>query len=103
MQKYLNAIVVDSFKTVEACFKNEKSLFINSETFLALDIIKAPNIKSNLRNISTVPNVCLVYDLIRFTNPRIEKAVRFVVGNTLICENRKDASQVAYDLGDGNR
>lgn len=103
MQKYLNAIVVDSYKTVDDCFKNESAQFLNSETFLALDKIKAPVIKNHLRNICAVPNVHLMYDLIRISDPKIEKAVRFVVGNTLICQNKREASKVAYELGDGNR
>lgn len=103
MKKYSNAIVVDSFKTVEMIFRNEKSQFIDSETFLALDIIKAPILNKNLRHLA-IPNVSLVYDLIDFRkNPTIEKAIRFVVGNTLLCETREDAARVSYNLGDGQK
>lgn len=98
MHKYLNAIIVDSFETVKLLLKNEKNQFKRTEIYLALDKIKAPNLKEPLRHLKSFPDVKLIYDLINWDIDHIEKAIRFVVGNTLCCSTDEVAQQVAYGL-----
>lgn len=42
--------------------------------------------------------VKLVYDVLKFDPPEIEKAVLFATNNALICETPEDAMKVAYEI-----
>ena len=100
---YQNAIVVDSFATIQMIMKKEPKSMYQSEMFIALDMIKAPNLETSLRNIihpELIGEAKMMYDAVKFVNHH-EKAVRFVLGNTVVCDNRDDARIVAYHLGGG--
>ena len=57
-------------------------------------------LKERLRTIKDHPNVRLLYDVLKFGPPEIERAVLFVTNNTLVCETQEDAMKVAYGKGD---
>src|SRR5699024_2108528 len=101
---YQNAIVVDSFATIKAIMAKEPRSLYQSETFIALDMINAPDIETHLRHIrrQDLGEIKLMYDLLPKPEniPNFEKAIRFVVRNTLVCVDREAARKVAYELGD---
>lgn len=97
ISKYSNSFVVDSRKTVNLILKNERSKFEN-QIFLAVDMIKAPQIKKVLDDIDDLNGICLLYDVVECKNPVINNIVRFVVGNTIYCETQGQALNVAYRL-----
>lgn len=66
------------------------------ETFLPLDYLQAKPLKQRLRDIKE--NAKLVYDVLKFDPPEIEKAVLFATNNALVCETPEDAMKVAYEI-----
>ena len=45
----------------------------------------------------------MMFDVLLFHPPKIKKAVMFAAKNVLVCETQKDATKVAWSLGDGHR
>lgn len=68
------------------------------ETFLPLDYLQAKPLKQRLRDIKEPRQVKLVYDVLKFDPPEIEKAVLFATNNALVCETPEDAMKVAYEI-----
>lgn len=68
------------------------------ETFLPLDYLQAKPLKQRLRDIKEPKQVKLVYDVLKFEPPEIEKAVLFATNNALVCETPEDAMKVAYEI-----
>lgn len=68
------------------------------ETFLPLDYLQAKPLKQRLRDIREPKQVKLVYDVLKFEPPEIEKAVLFATNNALVCETPEDAMKVAYEI-----
>lgn len=68
------------------------------ETFLPLDYLQAKPLKQRLRDIREPKQVKLVYDVLKFEPPQIEKAVLFATNNALVCETPEDAMKVAYEI-----
>lgn len=68
------------------------------ETFLPLDYLQAKPLKQRLRDIKEPKQVKLVYDVLKFDPPEIEKAVLFATNNALVCETPEDAMKVAYEI-----
>lgn len=54
--------------------------------------------KQRLRDIKEPKQVKLVYDVLKFDPPEIEKAVLFATNNALVCETPEDAMKVAYEI-----
>lgn len=52
----------------------------------------------NFRDIREPKQVKLVYDVLKFDPPEIEKAVLFATNNALVCETPDDAMKVAYEI-----
>lgn len=50
------------------------------------------------RDIREPKQVKLVYDVLKFDPPEIEKAVLFATNNALVCETPDDAMKVAYEI-----
>lgn len=50
------------------------------------------------RNITEPKQVKLVYDVLKFEPPEIERAVLFATNNALVCETPEDAMKVAYEM-----
>lgn len=55
-------------------------------------------LSSFCRNISEPRNVKLVFDVLKFEPPEIERAVLFATNNALVCETPEDAMKVAYEI-----
>lgn len=64
-----------------------------------MQLIKLSNIKIlAFRNIQSPKGVHLIYDVLRFDPPDIERAVLFATNNALVCESPEDAMKVAYEM-----
>ncbi|XP_059610478.1 structural maintenance of chromosomes protein 1A [Phlebotomus argentipes] len=96
--KYMEAIIVDTEKTARRCIQILKEQMLEVETFLPLDYLQAKPLKERLRNIAEPRNVKLVYDVLKFEPPQIERAVLFATNNALVCETPEDAMKVAYEM-----
>lgn len=60
--------------------------------------MQAKPLKQRLRDIKDPKQVKLVYDVLKFDPPEIEKAVLFATNNALVCETPEDAMKVAYEI-----
>ena len=60
-------------------------------------------LKERPRTIKDPPNVRLLYDVLKFGPPEIERAVLFVTNNKLVCETQEDVMKVAYGMENGDR
>ncbi|CAD7084109.1 unnamed protein product [Hermetia illucens] len=96
--KYMEAIIVDTEKTARRCIQILKEKMLEVETFLPLDYLQIKPLKERLRNISEPRNVKLVFDVLKFDPPEIERAVLFATNNALVCETPEDAMRVAYEI-----
>lgn len=96
--KYMEAIIVDTEKTARKCIQMLKDQMLEVETFLPLDYLQAKPLKERLRTIQNPRNVHLIYDVLRFDPPEIERAVLFATNNALVCETPDDAMKVAYEM-----
>nr|XP_045603178.1 structural maintenance of chromosomes protein 1A-like [Procambarus clarkii] len=101
--KYMDAIVVDSEKTVQQCIQYLKEQRVGRETFLPLDYITVKPLKERLRDITDPKNVKLIFDLVQYSPPEIKPAVLFVTNNVLVCETVEDATKLAFEMEDRNR
>ena len=98
MGKSMEAIIVDTEKTGRACIQYLKDQMMEPETFLPLDYIESKPLMEKLRTIQNPKGVRLVYDVLKFEPPAIEKAVLYATNNALICETPEDANKVAFEL-----
>lgn len=98
MGKSMEAIIVDSEKTGRACIQYLKDQMMEPETFLPLDYIEAKPLMEKLRTIQNPKGVRLVFDVLKFDPPAVEKAVLYATNNALICETPEDANKVAFEL-----
>lgn len=96
--KYMEAIIVDTEKTARRCIQILKDQMLEVETFLPLDYLQIKPLKERLRNITEPRNVKLVFDVLKFDPPEIERAVLFATNNALVCETPEDAMKVAYEI-----
>lgn len=96
--KYMEAIIVDTEKTARRCIQILKEQMLEVETFLPLDFLQAKPLKERLRNIKEPKNVKLVYDVLKYDPPQIQRAVLFATNNALVCESPEDAMKVAYEM-----
>ena len=63
--------------------------------------MQAIPLKERLRGIKNPSNVKLVYDVLQYDRPAIQKAVLFVTNNAFVCETLEDARKVAYEMDGG--
>lgn len=99
----MEAIVVDTEKTGRACIQYLKEQMLEAETFLPLDYIDFKPLKERLREFKDVPNVKLLYDVLKYEPLSIKKAVLYATNNALVCETAEDAAKVAFQSPDGKR
>ncbi|XP_078424423.1 structural maintenance of chromosomes protein 1B-like isoform X3 [Cetorhinus maximus] len=92
--RYINAIVVASEKTARDCIRYLKEERAEPETFLALDYLDIKPINEQLREIKGAK---MMIDVVQCVSPQLKKVVQFVCGNGLVCENLKEARQIAYE------
>ncbi|KAK4336661.1 hypothetical protein RND71_043665 [Anisodus tanguticus] len=103
MGKSMEAIIVDTEKTGRACIQYLKDQMMEPETFLPLDYIEAKPLMEKLRTIQNPKGVRLVFDVLKFDPPAVEKAVLYATNNALICETPEDANKVAFELSNNKR
>jgi structural maintenance of chromosome 1 len=82
--KYMEAIIVNIEKTARKCIQMLKDQMLEAETFLPLDYLQTKPLKECLRSIQNPRNVYLIYDVLRFDPPEIERAVLFATHNALV-------------------
>ncbi|XP_067855244.1 structural maintenance of chromosomes protein 1B-like [Heptranchias perlo] len=92
--RYINAIVVTTEKTARDCIRYLKEERAEPETFLALDYLDIKPINEQLREIKGSK---MMIDVIQCVSPQLKKVVQFVCGNGLVCENLKEARQIAFE------
>ena len=100
MGKHLDALVVDTTETAVACIRYLKDQRIGTMSFIPLNSAQGKRVDDSLR---TFGGSCKpVIDVIKY-DASIEAAVRFAVGQTLVCDTINEARQVAYERPDGSR
>ncbi|XP_051886650.1 structural maintenance of chromosomes protein 1B-like [Pristis pectinata] len=92
--RYINAIVVATEKTARDCIRYLKEERAEPETFLALDYLEVKPINEQLREIKGAK---MMIDVVQCVSPQLKKVVQFVCGNGLVCENLKEARQIAFE------
>ncbi|KAL9651789.1 hypothetical protein ABK040_014434 [Willaertia magna] len=93
--KDLHSIVCEDQKTALECIKYLKEQRLGSATFIPLDTVKVKKINEKLRKIPN-SSAKLVIDVITFDD-KVEKAFRYALGNTIVCDTLKDASDLCYE------
>ncbi|AYU83156.1 structural maintenance of chromosome (SMC) family protein, putative [Leishmania donovani] len=99
MGKNLEGIVVETTAVAIRCVKYLKEQRMPPMTFLPLDAVKGKAVDDRLRTFS---GTCKpIVDVVRF-EPELEPAVRYTLGQTLLCDTVAEAKSVAYGR-DGER
>ncbi|KAK3564796.1 hypothetical protein QTP86_027827, partial [Hemibagrus guttatus] len=93
---YMNAIVVSTAKVARDCIQIVKEERAERETFLPIDNMDVKPLNERLRE---VRGAKMVVDVVQCSQnaPQLKRVVQFVCGNSLVCENLKDARHVAFD------
>ncbi|KAF4094287.1 hypothetical protein AMELA_G00011810 [Ameiurus melas] len=93
---YMNAIVVSSAKVGHDCIQIIKEERAERETFLPIDNLDVKPLNERLREVRAAK---MVVDVVQCSQnaPQLKRVVQFVCGNSLVCENLKDARHVAFD------
>ncbi|KPI83197.1 putative structural maintenance of chromosome (SMC) family protein [Leptomonas seymouri] len=100
MGKNLEAIIVDTTAVAIRCVKYLKEQRMPPMTFLPLDSVQGKAVDDRLR---TFGGTCKpIVDVVRF-DPELEPAVRFALGQTLLCDTVVEAKAIAYGRPDGER
>nr|CCC93084.1 putative structural maintenance of chromosome 1 [Trypanosoma congolense IL3000] len=98
--KNLDAIVVDTSEVAHACVRYLKEHHLPPLTFLPLNSVEGKTVDDRLRILG---GTCKpVVDVIRY-DISIEAAVRYALGQTLVCDTMAEAKRVAYDQESGER
>ncbi|GAM21113.1 hypothetical protein SAMD00019534_042880 [Acytostelium subglobosum LB1] len=97
MGKLQDAIIVDTQKTAYACVEYMKEQLYGTATFLPLDRLNPKALNPKLRTLGGTSK--LLIDCLKFDKV-IEPAIRYVVGNTLVCDSLPEAKKLAF--GDAN-
>ncbi|KAK7201253.1 structural maintenance of chromosome (SMC) family protein [Novymonas esmeraldas] len=100
MGKNLEGIVVETTAVAIRCVKYLKEQRMPPMTFLPLDAVQGKAVDDRLR---TFGGTCRpIVDVVRF-EPELEPAVRYALGQTLLCDSVTEAKSVAYGRPDGER
>lgn len=96
--KFLDAVVVDTTETAMACVRYLKEQRVASMSFIPLNNAQGSHVTDTLRALggSCKP----VIDLLQY-EPILEPAVRFAVGDTLVCDGMQEARRIAFGSNDG--
>ncbi|CAK9796362.1 Structural maintenance of chromosomes protein 1A [Anthophora quadrimaculata] len=96
--KYYKSIIVSTNKVAVQCINYLKEQQIGIETFLPLENLKIIPMQEELRRITNLQDVRLLYDIVQFAPAEIHNAVAFVCKNTIVCETSEDARVLAYEI-----
>ncbi|KAF9583357.1 Structural maintenance of chromosomes protein 1 [Lunasporangiospora selenospora] len=92
--RHLDAIVVDREKTAIDCIQFLREQRSGHATFLPLDTLVVKPVNDRLRSLTK--GARLAIDVIQYEEV-LENAIRFVCGDTLVCDDTEIAKQVCYD------
>ena len=95
--KNLDAVVVDDVQVAKKCVSHLRENQLSPMTFIPLASVKAPRLDERLRALGGT--AVLAYDVVRH-DERFERAVRFAVANTVMCDSVEEARALAYDRGE---
>jgi structural maintenance of chromosome 1 len=96
-----NAIVVDTEKVALDCIEYLREQRVSVATFIPLDTIKAKMISDRLRS-QLENDQKLVLDVLAF-DKQFEKAFRYALGNTVVCNTLDDARVLCFERNLGER
>lgn len=91
----LDNIVCDSIDTAQKCITFLKHNNIGSGTFIGLDKVEKWR-KDASNKIKTPQNVPRLYDLVQVKNDQIRTAFFFALRNTLVADDLKQATNIAF-------
>ena len=95
--KNIDAVVVDDVQVAKKCVSHLRENQLSPMTFIPLASVKAPRLDERLRALGGT--AVLAYDVVRHEE-RFERAVRFAVANTVMCDSVEEARALAYDRGE---
>ncbi|KAJ3262530.1 Structural maintenance of chromosomes protein 1 [Boothiomyces macroporosus] len=93
MGKQMDSVVVDTEKTAIECINYLKEQRLEKLTFIPLDTISTKPIHDKYRNYNGAK---LAIDVLQYL-PVYEKAIKYVVSNTMISEDLSVAKHLAFD------
>lgn len=97
MGRNSDAIVVEERRTALECLRYLREQRIGTAQVIPLDTVQPKVINERLRRQGGTAK--LVYDVLSF-EPGVEKAVRYAVGSTVVCESLDEARRLAYQSGE---
>lgn len=98
--KDFDAVIVDSLSTATECIDYMKEQRLGVASFIPLDTVKVQPLNSNLRDLSD--NAQPIIDTISYP-PEYERAVQYVCGNSLVCDNIDVATSLKWGKGINER
>lgn len=94
--KNFNSVIVDTFRTAKECIEYMKEQRSGVASFIPLDSVVVSPINTDLRGISD--QVRLAVDTVNY-DPELESAIKYVCGNTIICDDINVAKYVRWEKG----
>jgi structural maintenance of chromosome 1 len=97
LNKYFDAIVVDTRQIAAQCINYSKEHHFGSCTFLPLDNLNVSAPSARFReSLSNKYKLCM--DVLEYDNI-YKNAIVYAVGSTVICETLEDAQELAFNGG----
>ncbi|XP_020242029.1 structural maintenance of chromosomes protein 1-like [Asparagus officinalis] len=93
MGKFMDAVVVEDENTGKECIKYLKEQRLPPQTFIPLQSVRVKQIHEKSRALGGTAR--LVFDVIQFDRS-LEKAILYAVGNTLVCDDIKEAKALSW-------
>jgi structural maintenance of chromosome 1 len=100
MGKNLEAVVVDTTDTAMGCIRYLKEQRLVSMTFLPLNSLQGKGADDSLRTFGGTTRP--IADVVKF-DVHLEPAIRYALGQTLVCDGTDEARRIAYGQQDGQR
>ncbi|KAI9247840.1 hypothetical protein BY458DRAFT_446081 [Sporodiniella umbellata] len=97
--KNMEAIVVEDETTAIECIRHMKEQRIPSATFLPLHSLSVP---SNNQFNNLIKGARHAFDLVKF-DPQYDQVIRYVCGNTVVCDNINIARTICFDMNQSVR
>lgn len=92
--RHTDAVIVEQEKVAIDCIEYMRTQRAGSATFIPLDTIQVKAVPERLRNL--VKGAKLAIDCIEY-DTNVERALQYVCGNAMVCENMNVAKEVCYE------